>query len=94
MRPPLGWGEILHLSGRPYVLAALSAAQSMRKLLSPLLDQHRPPKQGFQQWNQLATTYAVQWKQLVKRFLSKTVQMQQFQWQMGERMLSDEHWER
>ena len=81
---------LLQVAGREWKEAVTEDLALMRNLMSPLLDQQPAPQYHLQQWIDLAASFPVQWKQLIKRFLNKTVQHQDAQWQMGVRLLADD----
>ena len=86
-RAPVALLALLQVAGREWKEAVIEDIVVMRNLLSPLLDRLPSPQQHLQQWIDLATGFPVQWKQLIKRFLNKTVQHQDAQWRMGFRFL-------
>ena len=57
--------------------------QDMQRATTPKLDNVATPTLNLDAWIQLACSYPVQWRELIKLFVSKKVQYHTVQCQMG-----------
>jgi len=76
---------LLQIAGQAWKQLIISDLSELQLTLSPKLVELPSPAIDLTAWLSLAAEYPVQWKQLVKQFMSKKVQYHVVNWQLGYR---------
>jgi len=82
---PVALTALLQVAGSNWLRMLCHDIHDLKATVSPKLDNMSSAPENVDQWVRLACEFLVQWRQLVKLFVSKKVQLQYAQWTMGTR---------